>query len=76
MLYLMTSKELKAWRTRTGYSQGKLAKVLGVIPLTISRWEREEREIPSFLHLALKCVELKGGEIETKRATKTKKKRR
>ena len=70
----MTPKDLRAWRTRTGYSQGKLAKVLGVIPLTISRWERGEREIPSFLHLALECLEMKGGEVEITRATKTKKK--
>lgn len=57
----MTSKELQTWRKRNNYSQGRLAKALGVIPLTVSRWERGVREIPSFLHLALDCLELKGG---------------
>lgn len=57
----MNPKELKNWRTRNGYSQGQLARVLGVIPLTISRWELGVREIPSFLHLALECLEMKGG---------------
>lgn len=60
----MTPKELKAWRKKNGYSQGKLAKVLGVVSLSVSRWERGVREIPSFLHLALECLELKGGETK------------
>ena len=62
----MTPEELKAWRKKNGYSQGKLAKVLGVIPLTVSRWERGVREIPSFLHLTLECLEKKGGELKAK----------
>ena len=70
-IHNMTSKELKAWRKKNGYSQGKLAKVLGVIPLTVSRWERGVREIPSFLHLALKCLEgKKGGEIKKTKGKK------
>ncbi|MEK6545759.1 MAG: helix-turn-helix transcriptional regulator [Nitrospinota bacterium] len=71
----MKPKELKAWRKNNGYSQSKLAKVLGTHLLTVSRWERGVREIPSFLHLALRCLELEGGEIKTK-GMKTKKKRR
>ena len=67
----MTPKQLQTWRRKNGYSQGKLAKILGVIPLTISRWERADREIPSFLHLALRCIELEGGE-KVQRAIKTK----
>jgi len=58
---LMTSNDLKKWRKRNGYSQSQLAKALGVITITVSRWERGVREIPSFLHLALECLELKGG---------------
>jgi len=58
----MTSKALRKWRKRNSYSQGKLAKALAVTPLTVSRWERGERKIPSFLHLALECLELRGGE--------------
>jgi transcriptional regulator with XRE-family HTH domain len=60
----MIAKDLQKWRKHTGYSQGKLAKALGVTPLTVSRWERGERKIPPFLHLALECLELKGGELK------------
>ncbi len=71
----MTSKELKEWRQRTGYTQAQLAQALGVTNVCISRWEREEegegkRQIPSFLHLALRCLELEGG--EQKKGTKRK----
>jgi len=68
----MTPEELKAWRKKNGYSQGKLAKVLGVISLTVSRWERGVREIPSFLHLTLECLEKKGGELKAKGKKKEK----
>jgi DNA-binding transcriptional regulator YiaG len=63
---LMTPDDLKKWRKRNGYSQARLAKVLGVITLTVSRWERGVREIPSFLHLALECLEMRGGEKKVK----------
>jgi transcriptional regulator with XRE-family HTH domain len=69
----MTGDELKQWRNKTGYSQGQLAKALGVIPVTISRWERGERQIPSFLHLALDQLELKGDELKPKMRTKKRK---
>ena len=59
----MKPDELKQWRIRNNYSQTDLAKSLGVTSITISRWERQEREIPPFLHLALKCLKKKGGEI-------------
>jgi DNA-binding XRE family transcriptional regulator len=54
--WLMTSTQLKTWRVQNGYSQSQLAEVLGVHSMTISKWERGEREIPSFLHLALECL--------------------
>lgn len=65
--FLMTGSALKAWRKRNKYSQSQLAKALGVIPLTVSRWERGVREIPSFLHLALECLELKTKGKKTKK---------
>jgi transcriptional regulator with XRE-family HTH domain len=68
----MTTKQLQAWRKKNGYSQGQLAKVLGVASLSISRWERGDRKIPSFLHLTLECLEKKGDELK-KKGTKTKK---
>ena len=70
----MTPQELKKWRKLNGYSQSQLAKALAVVPLTVSRWERGDREIPSFLHLALRCVELEGGELKVK-GKRTKKKK-
>ena len=58
----MKPKELRAWRKRNSYSQSQLAKALTVATMTVSRWERGVRKIPSFLHLALRCLELEGGE--------------
>jgi len=61
----MKKEELKQWRTANGYSQASLAKALGVAVLTVSRWETGLRAIPSFLHLALAYLELKGKEIQS-----------
>jgi len=68
----MIPNDLQKWRTKNHYSQSQLAKVLGVAIQTVSRWERGTREIPSFLHLSLRCLELEGGELR-KRVTKKKK---
>jgi transcriptional regulator with XRE-family HTH domain len=59
----MTPARLIAWRKKTGNSQSQLASALSVDVTTISRWERRVREIPPFLHLALECLALKGGEL-------------
>jgi transcriptional regulator with XRE-family HTH domain len=59
----MTCDDLKTWRKKNGYSQSQLAEVLGIATLTVSRWERGDREIPPYLHITLKCVKKKGGEI-------------
>ena len=72
---IMTPQELKKWRERHGYSQSQLAKALGVINISVSRWERGAREIPSFLHLALfglECMEKKGGELNRRGKSKKK----
>ncbi len=58
----MIPNNLKAWRMENGYSQSQLAKVLGVAPMTVNRWETGLRQIPSFLHLALECLKMKGNE--------------
>jgi len=70
----MRPDELKRWRHRIGCSQARLAGELGVDVMTVSRWERGVREIPSFLHLALGYLELKGVEMNKKRIRKLKKK--
>ncbi len=62
ILLLMTPEDLKTWRKSNGYKQATLAYALGVIPLTVTRWETGARQIPPFLHLALRCLELEGGE--------------
>ena len=72
----MTSDELKAWRHLNGYSQSQLAKALGVITTTVSRWERREREIPSYLHLALKSLKKRGGGIKVGRPASKKTQKR
>jgi len=71
---IMTPQELKKWREKNGYSQSQLAKALGVITISVSRWERGVRQIPSFLRLALfgiECKSKKGGEFT--KGVKTKK---
>lgn len=60
----MNPIELVKWRKKNGYSQIRLGKELGVATITVYRWEKKMREIPSFLHLALKYLEQKGGEIK------------
>jgi DNA-binding XRE family transcriptional regulator len=54
---VMTKDELRAWRKQGGLKQRELAQLLGVKNLAISRWERGERSIPPFLHLALEALE-------------------
>lgn len=53
----MTSEELRAWREQYQYpTQAKLARALGVQPLTVTRWELGTRKIPSMLPLALETL--------------------
>jgi len=64
----MTPKDLKKWREANGYSQSGLAEALSVHIMTVSRWERGVREIPSFLHLALTCLEMQAeGKIKKRK---------
>jgi transcriptional regulator with XRE-family HTH domain len=60
----MTPKDLKKWRTENGYTQITLSHALRTHSMTISKWERGEREIPSFLHLALYGLECKNKEAK------------
>jgi transcriptional regulator with XRE-family HTH domain len=53
----MTPEDLQAWRREQSLSQARLATLLGVDVMTVSRWERGLREIPPFLHLALRALE-------------------
>ena len=53
----MTGNELQEWRRKWGLSQEGLAQRLGVIRVTVARWETGTRAIPSFLSLALEALE-------------------
>jgi transcriptional regulator with XRE-family HTH domain len=69
----MIPNELITWRKKHGLTQEGLATMLGVTKPCISQWESGKRTIPTFLHLALKCLKVKkGGELKTK-GTKKKK---
>jgi len=57
----MKPEELRKWRRESGYAQGELAAILGIALNSVSRWERGTREIPPFLHLALKAIPKKVG---------------
>lgn len=59
----MNPSELVKWRKKNGYSQIKLGKALGVSTIAVYRWEKGMRRVPAFLHLALKYLEQKGGEM-------------
>jgi DNA-binding transcriptional regulator YiaG len=60
----MKPDDLKEWRERTGYSQGRLALVLEVDVMTVSRWERGAMKAPPYLKWALAYLELKGDELK------------
>ena len=62
----MKPSELSKWRKEHGYTQKELADILGVAGNTIYRWEKSMREIPSFLHLTLECIEKKGDKLKSK----------
>jgi DNA-binding XRE family transcriptional regulator len=67
--------ELKKWRRQHTYTQKELGKKLGVTKTCVYRWEAGYRHIPPFLHLALECLDKKGGKIKSK-GKKTKRERR
>lgn len=60
----MKPKELRKWREESGYTQAELAGILGIATFSVSRWEVSMRKIPSFLHLALKAIPKKGGDVK------------
>jgi transcriptional regulator with XRE-family HTH domain len=72
ILALMTGDELQRKRKRMGLSQGQLADELGVDLGTVSRWEREARTIPPFLHLALEALAARRKAAKAKKASQSK----
>ena len=53
----MNPDELKTRREALGMTQSELAQELSVDVMTISRWERGARTIPTYLPLALETIE-------------------
>jgi transcriptional regulator with XRE-family HTH domain len=53
----MTGQDLRTWRKQWKITQEELAGALGVYRVTVNRWERGVRSIPSFLPLALEALE-------------------
>jgi DNA-binding transcriptional regulator YiaG len=49
----MTPADLTTWRETHALTKVELARLLGVQPLAVSRWEGGTRSIPPFLPLAL-----------------------
>ncbi|MEW6714939.1 MAG: helix-turn-helix transcriptional regulator [Nitrospirota bacterium] len=66
MLIFMKPAELIQWRQSRKLTLEELGRALGVTKGCLSRWEAGERKIPPFLHLALRCLELEGGELKRK----------
>ena len=48
---------MRDWRQARGLSQERLAKLLGVNRLTIIRWEKSQRKIPTFMERALRDID-------------------
>jgi hypothetical protein len=46
ILPLMTPEDPKAWRGIHGYTQAVLARALGAVPLTVTRWKTGRRGHP------------------------------
>ena len=53
---MMTSEQLKALRTKLGYSQQKMARELDVNIRTFQRWEYGERKISKFVESHIERV--------------------
>lgn len=55
----MSGKELRFLRTEMGMTQEKLAEVLKVTTLTVSRWEREESPIKDAAEMLIRLMAVK-----------------
>jgi len=64
MIKFMKADELIQWRQSRKLTLEELGQALGATRGCLSRWEAGGRKIPPFLHLALRCLELEGGELK------------
>ena len=66
-IVFMKADELIQWRQSRQLTLEELGQALGITKGCLSRWEAGERKIPPFLHLALRCLELEGGELKKRK---------
>jgi transcriptional regulator with XRE-family HTH domain len=52
----MTARQMAKAREALGWSQARLAEALGVHPMTVSKWERDQQPIPTMAALAVRCL--------------------
>ena len=60
----MSGAELRFLRTEMGLTQEKLAEVLKVTPLTVSRWEREESPVKDAAEMLIRIMAVQRLELE------------
>lgn len=53
----MTHEELTARRKELGLTQAELARMLGVPPLTVWKWEHDRQSVPALMTMALRGVQ-------------------
>ncbi len=59
----MTGRELRFLRTEMGLTQARLAAILKVAPLTVSRWERSESPVNDLAEMLVRLLALETLEI-------------
>lgn len=52
----MTGQELRFLRSEMGMTQAKLAEIVKVTPLTVSRWEREENPVDDAAEMLIRIM--------------------
>ena len=60
----MGGKELRFLRTEMGLTQDKLAEILKVAHLTVSRWEREETPIKDRAEMRIRLMAIESLDLE------------
>jgi DNA-binding transcriptional regulator YiaG len=53
----MTPEELTTRREELGLTQAGLARMLGVPPLTVWKWEHANQKVPALMDMALRGVQ-------------------
>lgn len=52
----MTPRQLSTLRHRLGWTQARLAEVLDVHKMTVSKWERGTQPVPRSVEIAMHCL--------------------